>query len=93
MLPFFFAAPRSVSTGDSTEFFVDALAGIWYSGGQSVLGEKVELYNDRKTGMTESTPNESIYQNLWNRSLELGIPLIDGQHKKLVQHIEALCLL
>jgi hemerythrin len=40
--------------------------------------------------MTASAPNEGKYQNLWNRSFELGIPLIDGQHKKLVQHLEAL---
>ena len=40
--------------------------------------------------MPASELGDSKYRNLWKPSLELGIPLIDGQHRNLVQHLEAL---
>ena len=42
--------------------------------------------------MTASASDGSKYRNLWKSSLELGIPLVDGQHRNLVQHLEALFL-
>ena len=39
--------------------------------------------------MTDETVSPGATASLWTPDLELGIPLIDGQHRKLVDHLSA----